>query len=90
MQITIYKIWIPLFFIFLSEKILFAKYEPTQLVVGLLFFFTSVFWFISPYLLGQDIRVPSYSDILRKGENDIARFVCFLVGIFGFVVSLLV
>jgi len=90
MQITIHRIWIPLLLVFLLEKLLFEKFDPTQLIIAFLFYLTSVFWFIAPYVLGRDIQVPSYTDVLKKGENDKARFVCFLVGIFGFVVSLLV
>lgn len=90
MQMTIHKIWFPLLIIFMAEKLASEKYDPAQLSIAFLFYLTSVFWFIAPYVMGKDIQVPSYTDVLKKGKNDRARFICFLVGICGFIVSLLV
>lgn len=89
MQITIHIVWVPLFLIFLLARLLSGEYDQSQLIVAFAIHFTSVFWFIAPYLLGKDIKLPSYTDVLKKGENDKARFVFFFLGGCGFIVSLL-
>ena len=89
MKISINKVWVPFFLAFLLTKILSEKYDFLQLTLAFAIHFTSVFWFIVPYLLGKDIQLPSYTDVLKKGENDKARFIFFFLGVCGFIVSLL-
>ena len=91
MRLTKYRIfWMPLFVVFVFEKLWSEKHDPVQIVVAFLFFSISVFWFIVPYVLGLDIRVPGYTDILKKGSDDNLRLVYFVVGVIGYIGSLIV
>jgi len=59
-----------------------------QLLVCAVFYYGSVFWLILPYLKGVDMALPSNAQILKKGEDDILRFIFFLLGCYGYVISL--
>ena len=80
MQITNNKVWIPFLFIFVLSKLLSGQFEPSYLIISSALNTSSVFWFIVPYLLGKDMELPSSVGLLKKGENDIARFFYFILG----------
>lgn len=85
MQITINKIWIPLLLIFVLSRFLSGQYDPSYLIVSFALNISSIFWFILPYLLGKDMELPSSVGRLKKGENDIARLLYFILGFIVYV-----
>lgn len=88
MRLSALKIWVALSFVYVSDKVFFKDFEPEKLVVSCLFFVLGTYWFIVPYLLREDMHVPGYTDVLKKGENDMARGALFATGVFCFLISL--
>ncbi len=85
MQIKINKVWVPLILIFVLSKVLFEQYEPSYLIVASALNISSIFWFIVPYLLGKDMELPSSVGVLKKGENNIARLLFFILGVIVYI-----
>jgi len=74
-------IWVLSIVLFLLGRVIFA--DILNFITILLFFIycLSIKWFITPFILGKDIRVPSYSHVLKKGEHDFWRFIYFFSGL---------
>ena len=85
MQITINKIWVPLLVIFVLSKVLSEQCNPSYLIVAFALNISSIFWFIAPYLLGKNMELPSSVGVLKKGENDFARLLFFILGIIVYI-----
>lgn len=85
MQITINKIWISLFFIFVLSRLLSGHYDPSYLIVASVLNISSIYFFIAPYLLRKEMELPSSVGLLKRGENDIARFFYFILGVVVYV-----
>ena len=85
MQITVNKIWVPLLLIFVLSKMLSEQYDLSYLIIASALNISSIFWFIAPYLLGRDMELPSSVGVLKKGENDIARLLFFILGVIAYI-----
>lgn len=73
-------IWFVLVLAFIAAKFFLSTNETVESIVAAgVFYFLLIGYFIIPFLLSSDIRIPVHGHILRKGENDIMRIVVFIV-----------
>ncbi|AWF81246.1 hypothetical protein BTJ40_10675 [Microbulbifer sp. A4B17] len=59
-------------------------------LVALFIVLTSTYWFVVPYLTGDVIKLPTYTDELIKGTHDIQRTLFFILGLVGVIASMFI
>jgi hypothetical protein len=74
-------VWIVGLVIFIFCRLVFVTLVSLETIFLFFFYGISISWFIKPYILGDDMNVPAYTHMLKKGEDDIGRLILFLTGL---------
>ena len=75
------RVWVIAFFLFIFIRLTFFNLVSLETGALIPFYCIGVAWFIEPYILGDDINVPGYSHMLKKGSDDILRLLMLLAGV---------
>lgn len=81
-----------LIFVLLSNvvmvRLLRGSVDFDQLVASVLVAIPFTYWWVIPYLVGDDISMPSWGFSLKSGESKFTRLVLFVLGSFVYLACL--
>tara|TARA_R110002049_G_scaffold281376_2_gene460964 strand:+ start:8337 stop:8612 length:276 start_codon:yes stop_codon:yes gene_type:complete len=73
-------LWVGAVVVFFIGRLFVSELYSQGTLIGGIIYSLVMAGFIIPYILGENIQIPSYSHMLVKGEDDIYRLVYFLIG----------
>jgi hypothetical protein len=76
-----YLLLIAMLLILLVTRIALVGYDLEESFVPLIVAAPFVYWWITPYLLAQDIEMPSWGFTLKADSNKLSRLALFVLGI---------
>jgi len=74
------NLWVTATIVFVVGRLLVSELYSQGTLIGGIVYSLVMAGFIIPYILGENIHIPSYSYILLKGKDDIYRLIYFLLG----------
>lgn len=81
--------WLLSAMVFLFGRLFVSDIYSEGTVIGGLIYGLAVGGFVSPFIYGEDIQLPTYGHMLVKGENDALRIGAFIIAICACLAAIL-
>lgn len=82
-------LWLVSLSALLAFRLLSVSLVSEATLIALMLYGLGFYFWVIPFILGKEMSLISYPDTFKKGTNDVARLVLFLVGLFGYIVALM-
>jgi hypothetical protein len=82
------QIWIISLVTLLAFRYLVGQLFTQGTIIGLLLYVVGFYFWVIPFIMGNDMSLIGYTGLFKKGRDDKARYILLIAGVFWYITAL--